>query len=175
MPRAPRVDLIDEAVLDAPAATPARSGSRRIRRLLVLLAPFAALLLFSVVTAMQASSPTQEVVDAASRWAEQGPASYELAYVIESDGEVIGAASLVVDDGVLTSYETASPQLEDRVVYTVEATFFRIEEVAREDADAVVAVDYDPDLGHARSVTLDLRPGEPGGEWTLTVADFVPR
>ncbi len=174
MPRAPRVDLIQEAVLDEPAA-PAAPRSRRLRRLLLLLAPFVALLMFSIVTAMQATSPRQEVVDAATRWAEHGPASYELAYVIEADGDVVGAASVVVTDGVLASYETASPELEDRIVYTVEATFFRIEDVARDDADAVLAVDYDPDLGYARSVTLDLKPGQQGGEWTMTVADFAAR
>lgn len=172
MPRAPKVELVDEAVLDGP---PAKEPNRkRARRLLILLAPFAALTLFMAVSAMTGSSVRQDVIDAATKWAEQGPASYELAYLISLDGEPVGTATVSVVDGVLAGYETAAPALEDRTVYTVEATFFRIEEIAKIDDEAVLSVTYDAEFGHATDVTLDLEPAARGGEWTLEVLAFEP-
>lgn len=173
MPRAPKVDLVAEAVLDGPP--PKEQGGRRARRLLILAAPFVALTLFMAVGAMTGSSARTEVIDAAERWADKGPAGYELSYLISLDGEPVGAATVTVDDGVLSGYETVDPALEDRTIYTVEAAFFRIEEIARVDDDAVLAVAYDDEYGYATDVTLDLEPGAPGGEWTLEVVAFEPR
>ena len=173
MPRAPRVELVDEAVLDGPP--PREPGRRRARRLMILLAPFAALTLFMAVSAMTDSSARTDVINAAEKWADRGPDGYELAYLISLDGEAVGAATVTVDDGVLTGYETADPTLEDRTIYTVETLFLRIEEVAKLDDDAVVAVAYDEEFGHATEVTLDLRVDGGAGEWTLEVVAFDPR
>ncbi|MEM7287696.1 MAG: DUF6174 domain-containing protein [Actinomycetota bacterium] len=173
MPRAPKVELVDEAVLDGPAVK--EPNRRRARRLLILLAPFAALTLFMAVSAMTGSSARQGVIDAAEKWADRGPDSYELTYLVSIDDQPVGAATVSVEDGILTGYETADPALEDRTIYTVEATFFRIEEVARADDDAVLNVTYDAEYGHATEVTLDLEPGNPGGEWSLEVLAFDGR
>lgn len=172
MPRAPRVELVGEAVLDGPP--PKEHGRRRARRLMILLAPFVALTLFMAVSAMTGSSARTDVINAAEKWADRGPDSYELSYLISLDGEPVGAASVSIDGGVLAGYETADPELEDRTIYTVEATFLRIEEIAKLDDDAVIAVTYDDEFGHAVEVTLDLEPGAPGGEWSLEVVAFDP-
>ena len=173
MPRAPRVELVDEAVLDGPP--PKEHGRRRARRLMILLAPFVALTLFMAVSAMTGSSARTDVINAAERWADRGPDSYELSYLITLDGEAVGAATVTVGDGVLVGYETADPALEDRTIYTVEATLLRIEEIAKVDDDAVIAVTYNDDLGYATDVTLDIQPSTPGGEWTLEVLAFEAR
>ena len=173
MPRAPKVELVDEAILDGPPSK--EPGRRRARRLLILLAPFVALTLFMAVTAMTGASARQEVIDAAEIWADRGPDGYELSYLISLDGLPVGAATVTVDDGILTGYETADPALEDRTIYTVEATFLRIEEIAKVDDDAVIDVTYDDEFGHATDVTLDLEPGAAGGEWSLEVVAFDAR
>ena len=172
MPRAPRVELVDEAVLDGPP--PKEPGRKRARRLMILLAPFMALTLFMAVSAMTGSSARTDVINAAEKWADRAPAGYELSYLISLDGEPVGAATVTVDDGVLVGYETADPALEARTIYTVEATFLRIEEIAKLDDDAVLSVSYDDDFGHTTDVTLDIQPGAPGGEWTLEVVAFDP-
>lgn len=172
MPRAPKVELVGEAVLDGPP--PKEQGRRRARRLMILLAPFVALTLFMAVSAMTGSSARTDVVNAAEKWADNSPDAYELSYLISLDGQPVGAATVTVDDGVLTGYETADPALEDRTIYTVEATFLRIEEIAKLDDDAVISVTYDDEFGHATEVTLDLERGVPGGEWSLDVVAFIP-
>ena len=141
---------------------------------MILLAPFVALTLFMAVSAMTGSSARTDVINAAEKWADRGPAGYELSYLISLDDEPVGTATITVDNGVLVGYETADPALEDRTIYTVEATFLRIEEIAKLDDDAVLSVTYDDDFGHATDVTLDIQPGTPGGEWTLEVLAFDP-
>lgn len=161
--------------LEAHAAELSRRLERRKRgrALLLVAAPFMAIIMFIAATAGGESGDLAEVREAAEKWADNGPASYTLTYELVIGGDTLGPATVVFDAGVLADYRTADPVLEDNRIYTVEVALFTIEAIAASAVGDVVAVEYDDVLGYARTVTLDPNTNRTDDEWTLTVLEFA--
>ncbi len=148
------------------------SRPKRSRMLVLLGAPFVMVMLFMAATS-GGDDPQRDVTEAAERWSEAGPDSYRVTYTVTADGESFGPATAVVDEGTLTEFLTDDPALEDSRTLTVPGAFFAIEDTARSANGAVIAVEYDEDLGYARNATLDPDIDVDGDEWSFTVTEFV--
>lgn len=146
-------------------------NTRRARTMLIVAAPFFAILMFMTVT-RGSDREDVGVYDAAVLWADNGPDAYRLSYTITGQPGVLGPATVTVRDGTITSYETSDPALEDGRVYTVEQTFFIIEGVANDPEGDVLAVEFDAELGYAVSVSFDPIRGAIDDEWSLEVVSF---
>jgi len=147
--------------------------TRRARTMLIVAAPFFAILLFLVATS-GANDDREDVgeYDAAVRWADNQPAGYRLTYTVTGQPGLLGPATVTVEDGIITSYETEDPALEDTRIYTVEQTFFVIEEVANDPEGDVVAVEFHAELGYTISASFDPIRGAIDDEWSLQVISF---
>ncbi len=146
-------------------------NTRRARTMLIVAAPFFAILMFMAVT-RGSDREDVGVYDAAVLWADKGPDAYRLSYTITGQPGVLGPATVTVEDGLITAYETSDPALEDSRVYTVEQTFFVIEDVANDPEGEILAVEFHPDLGYTTSASFDPISGAIDDEWSFQVVSF---
>jgi hypothetical protein len=147
----------------------------RGRMMFLLAAPFLVITLFLAATAGENKSVDAQldVIAAADKWADEGPASYTVTYAVVTGGETFGPATVTVVDGAVVAVETADPAFEDSRVYTVEAALLAVERIARDPDAEVLAVNYHPELGYVRSARLDPDLTVTGDEWTLHFSDFI--
>lgn len=146
--------------------------SRGRRTLLLLGAPFVAIMLFIVAVNSGDEDAHRSVTDAAELWASNDVADYRVTYLMTVGDETFGPATAVVADGELAAYLTDDPTLEDSRVLTVESAFFAIEDVAT--GGGSVTAEYHPDLGYTVNASLDPDLDVPGDEWSFEVTDFQP-
>lgn len=144
----------------------------RARTLLRVAAPFVAIMMLAVI---RTSGSTVEDVgaDAAiEQWDGQEVDSYTLTYSITNSLGRLGPATVVMEDGVLVSYETDDPNLEDRVVWTVDRLLAFVDEVEDDPAGTVDAVTFDPDLGHTVAARFDPVVTTTDDEWSFELLSF---
>jgi hypothetical protein len=146
----------------------------RLRKMIILAAPFCALLMFVSVTEKSVEDDPMGVVTAARLWAENGPGSYEMTYERHgSDVGTMGPATVIVEDRTVVAYATEDPRLEDAVALSVERMLLAIEQAAVDgDVDVLVAL-YDEDLGHPTDVTFS-HGSSSSTTWGFRVIRVVP-
>lgn len=128
-----------------------------------------------VRSALRDDAPHQPEFDAATeRWAEAGPASYELSYTIEMEGSgsencrvlvVEGeiASAVPLDGGECPNTEQGPSNMEDLFEYVRGG-------LAREPAS--VSLDFDPQDGHL--IHVDVTESDDYGDWSITVTEVRP-
>ena len=149
------------------AATGARSRTRTILR---VAAPFAAIMLFIGFT-QGINIEDVGVKEARERWADRGPAAYELTYTYRD----LGPATVTFADGAVVDYRTDDPRLEDATIYWVESLFDVVDEVEDDIGGDVLDVVFDEELGYPLRASLDPDDDESGDEWHFEVLDFAAR
>ena len=162
----------DRFEANAAAFTDKLDRRKRARTMLLVAAPFAAIMFFMAATKGAGTRDDAGAYDAAVTWAERAPTQYQLTYTLETAAGVHGPAVVAVSDGVVVSYETADPSLEDRPVYTVAQALFSIEAAALDSNGSVDFAHYDAQLGYPTSFKIDPALDRDGDELLLRVTDF---
>jgi hypothetical protein len=153
------------------AAEQGRKKRTRVRQMLVLAAPFCALVMFVSVTRKQVDDDPVGVVTAATQWSVERPVDYVMTYERFYGDEVLGPATVAVAADAVVGYQTTDPRLEDSVVLTVDNMLLLIEQQAVADDVDVVQVHFDPALGRPTEATFD-RGGAYPDLWGFRVLAF---
>jgi Family of unknown function (DUF6174) len=144
----------------------------RLRKILILAAPFLALLMFTSVTQREVDDDPGGAVTAARQWFSERPSSYRVTYSRTSEvNGLMGTATVVVDGDEIVSYETMSPALEDTMILTVDRMLLMIEELMVDPGSDVVVANYDPRLGYPTKAVF-ARAGQVSSTWGFEVVSF---
>lgn len=137
------------------------------RSVLMMMVPFIAIVV--LMTATRSLDVSEDVgVDAAQeRWRANGSADHRITYRLNG----IGPATVTFIDGVIADYEPGDPRLEDAPVFWVDSLLEAIDLAEDDLRGDVVAAEFDEELGHPLSASVDPERDQDGEEWTIEVLE----
>lgn len=133
----------------------------------MLMVPFVAITV--LMTATRGLDRSEDVgVDAAEqRWRSKGSPDHRITYRLNG----IGPATVTFVGGVIAEYEPGDVRLEDAPVYWVDSLLEAIDLIEDDIGGDVLAAEFDDELGHPWSATLDPDRDREGDEWTIEVLE----
>lgn len=137
------------------------------RSVLMLMIPFIAIVVLMTATRGLDVGEVVGVDAAQERWRANGSVDHRITYRLNG----IGPATVTFVDGVISDYEPGDPRLEDAPVFWVDSLLDAIALVEDDPFGDVLDAEFDEELGHPLSASVDPERDQDGEEWTIEVLD----